>query len=70
MEATAGFSASNWSKTNTPCFSDCRLVMLYKEVKEVWAEFLPAEFGMFLLVAQQPEVLWTNGDHSRIQRLK
>jgi hypothetical protein len=70
MEVTGRFSASNWSKTNPPCLSDCRLVMLYKGVKYLWAEFLPAEFGTFLLVAQQPEELWTNRDHSRIQRIK
>jgi hypothetical protein len=26
--------------------------------------------GMFLLVAQQPEVLWENGDNSKIQCIK
>jgi len=35
--------------------------MLYKVVKKLWAELLPAEFGMLLLVAQEPKVLWTNG---------
>jgi len=29
---TDGFSASNWSKTNPPRWSDCRLEMLYKGV--------------------------------------
>ena len=33
MDDTGGFSASNWSKTNSLCCSDCRLVMLYKGVK-------------------------------------
>src|ERR1700685_2121617 len=32
-ETTARFSASNWSKTDPPRFSDCRLVMLYRGVK-------------------------------------
>ena len=38
-ETTAGFSASNRSKTNPPRYSNCRLVMLYKVVKKLWAEF-------------------------------
>jgi hypothetical protein len=45
MEDTGGFSASNWYKNNPPCCSDCRLLMLYKVVKEIWAEFLPSDFG-------------------------
>jgi len=43
--------------------------MLYKVVK-LWAEFLPAEFGTFWVVAQQPNRLWQNGDHSWIQFVK
>jgi hypothetical protein len=42
------------------------LVMLYKVVKKLWAEFLSAEFGILLHVAQEPRVLWRNGDYSRI----
>jgi hypothetical protein len=38
-ENMGGFSASNWSKTDPPRFSDCRLLMLYKEVKKLWPEF-------------------------------
>ena len=34
-ETTARFSASNWSKTTPPRFSDCRLLMLYKVVKKL-----------------------------------
>ena len=30
--------------------------MLYKVVKKLWAEFLPAEFGTLWLVAQEPQV--------------
>jgi len=33
------FSASTWSRINPPRCSDCRLLMLYKVVKELWAEF-------------------------------
>ena len=29
-----------------------------------------AEFGAFLLVEPEPAVLWTNGGHSWIQRVK
>src|SRR5271154_2987922 len=39
MDATGGFSASSWSKNTPPHRSDCRLLMLYKVVKELWAEF-------------------------------
>jgi len=60
-EATDGFGASKRSKIDPPGSSDCRLVMLYKVVKELWAQFFfPAEFGTFWLVAQEPQVLWTN----------
>src|SRR5271154_2679054 len=38
MDGTSGFSASNWSKNNHPRCSNCRL-MLYKVVKELWADF-------------------------------
>jgi hypothetical protein len=44
--------------------SDCKLVMLYKGAKNLWAAFLPAEFGTVLLVAQEPWVLWTNRGYS------
>ena len=57
-EDNGGFSASNWSKFNTKRFSDCRVVMLYKAVKQFWAEFLLAEFSAFLLVTQEPKELW------------
>jgi hypothetical protein len=43
-DGTGGFSASNWSDTNLPQSSDCRLVMLYKGGKKVWGEFLLVEF--------------------------
>jgi hypothetical protein len=46
------------------------LVMLYKVVKKLWAEFLSAEFGILLHVAQEPQVLWRNGDYSRILLLR
>ena len=58
MDGTSRFSALNRSKTSPPRPSDSRLAMLHKGVKKLWAEFLPAEFGTFLLVAQQPGVLW------------
>jgi len=32
--------------------------------------FSAAEFGTFSLITQQPKELWTNGGHSRIQRIK
>src|SRR5271154_2096082 len=44
MDGTSGFSASNWSKNNHPRCSNCRL-MLYKVVKELWADFFPSDFG-------------------------
>jgi hypothetical protein len=44
--------------------------MLYKGGQNFWAEFSLAEFGTFLLVALQPQELWTNGDYSEIQRIK
>ena len=43
--------------------------MLYEVVKKLWAEFLPAEFGTPLLVAQEQQELWTNGCRRRIQRV-
>ena|SRR5271155_2759364 len=45
MDGTGGFRASNWSKDNSPRCSDCRLLMLYKVVKELWAEFFASDFG-------------------------
>jgi len=39
MDSRGGFSASNWSKTNPPHYSDCRLLMLYKVGKKLWADF-------------------------------
>ena len=45
MEGTGGFSALNWSKTNPPRFSECRLLMLYKGVKMCGRNFLPSDFG-------------------------
>ena len=42
MDATAGFSASNWSKTNPPRFSECRLLMLYKGLKMCRRNFFNA----------------------------
>ena len=38
-DGAGGFSASNQSKNNPPRCSDCRLLMLYKVVKELWPEF-------------------------------
>jgi hypothetical protein len=70
MDGTGGFSSLNWFKTNPPRWSDCRLFMLYKLVKKLWAEFLPAECGMLLLVAQEPQVIWINGGCCWIQRIK
>src|SRR5271168_1353109 len=45
MDATGAFGALNWSKTYPPCCSDCRLLMLYKVVKELWAEFFALRLG-------------------------
>ena len=69
-DGTGGFSASNWSKTNPSRCSDCRLVMLYKVVKKLWAEFLHAELGTFLLLPQELQDLWTREGHSWIQHIK
>src|ERR1700684_1902111 len=71
-ETTARFSAPNWSKTNPPRFSDCSLVMLYRGVKiqpSLGAIFWSRDF-LFWLVSPQPLILWTNGGHRRIQRIK
>ena len=39
--------------------------------REAWRNFSSSEIqGMFLLVAQQLEVLWGNGDNGEIQRIK
>ena len=51
IQAGSGSASSNWSKTNPSRFSNCRLLMLYKGVKQLWEEFSPAEVGTFLLVA-------------------
>src|ERR1700724_3735633 len=45
MDATAGFSASNWSKTNPPRFSESRLLRLYKGMKVRGRHFSPSEIG-------------------------
>jgi len=52
MEGTGRFTASNWSKTNPPRFSDCRLLVLYKGMKtcgrNFWLpdrDFQMSEFG-------------------------
>ena len=59
-DGTGGFRVSNWSKTNSPSSSDCRLVMLYGVVKKPWTDFLPSEFGTPLLLAQELQELCTN----------
>jgi hypothetical protein len=33
-------------------------------------KFSPAEFGMFGLVAQQPSMLWTNGEYTPMAGIK
>jgi hypothetical protein len=39
-------------------------------VKQLWAEFSPAEFGTFLLVAQEAMAIWRNGNNGWIQLVK
>ena len=67
MDDAAEFSASNRSRNHLPVFANCSWNMVYCCVK---FEFPPAEFSTFLLVAQQPRKLWTNGDHRQIQSIK
>lgn len=72
-DGTGGFSASPWSKTNPQRFSDCRLVMLYQGVKQLWAEFSPAEFGTFFACSSRTKgamAIWQNGDNGWIQLVK
>jgi len=40
LEGTARFSASNWSKANSPRLSDCRLLVLHKGMKMCGRNFL------------------------------
>jgi len=63
---TVEFSASNRFRNHFPVFTNCSWNMVYCWVK---FEFLPAEFSTFSIVAQQPEKLWTNGDHKHIQSI-
>ena len=44
MDGTGRFSASDWSKTNPPRCSNCRLVMLYKGMKKCERNFLASDF--------------------------
>ena len=48
-------------KTNLVPSSDCRLIMLYKVVKKLWAEFLLAAFGTFLLLPQELQEVQIKG---------
>jgi hypothetical protein len=45
MEGTGRFTASNWSKTNPPRFSNCRLLLLYKGMKMCGRNLLLSDFG-------------------------
>jgi hypothetical protein len=72
MDDTVGFSTSNRSSTDPPWSSYCRLVMLYRGVKiqpSLGGIFVSRNF-LFWLVSPQPLILWTNGGHGRIQRIK
>jgi hypothetical protein len=69
-DGTGGFSASNWSKTNPLRFSNCSWKWWYRGVKKAGGIFAPQKSGTFLLVSPQPLILWTNGGHRRIQRIK
>jgi len=57
-------------KTNFVCCSDCRLIMLYKVVKKLWANLLLAALGIVLLLPQELQEVWTNGGDSWIWRIK
>lgn len=47
------------------------LIVVENGDREAWRNFSSSEIqGMFLLVAQQLEVLWGNGDNGEIQRIK
>ena len=69
-EDTGGFSASNWSRTDPPRFSDCSWKWWWRGVKQAGGIFHPQELEMVLLVSQQPVTPSTNRDHSEIQRIK
>ena len=53
LQANSAHQVGQKGSTNlVPC-SDCRLIMLYKVVKKLWAEILVAAFGTFLLLPQE-----------------
>jgi hypothetical protein len=71
MEGTGRFTASNWSKTDPPRFSDCRLVVLYKGMKTCGGKFLVSDFGDFLAILEtKPAELWANGYYGWIQQVR
>jgi hypothetical protein len=47
-EDTGGFSASNWSKTDPPRYSDCSLLVLHEGMKMCGRNFLLSDFGYVL----------------------
>jgi hypothetical protein len=72
-EDTGRFSASNWSKTNPPRYSDCSLLVLHKGMKMCGRNFLLSDsetLEMFWPTLQQPTKLWTNGGYGWIQQVR
>jgi hypothetical protein len=45
MEGTGRFTASNWSKTDPPRYSDCSLLVLHEGMKMCGRNFLLSDFG-------------------------
>jgi len=65
MELTGGFSVKEWSRFHIPRCSDCSGKWWW------WGQQKnsgSSEWGLTLLVAGQPEVLWSNGVDRQIQR--
>jgi len=71
MDDTVGFSASNRSRTNPQRLSNCswNLVYWWVKISSLSENFQSRVFSV-LAIAPQPKELWTNGEHSRIQRIK
>ena len=67
MVMTARFSASNWSGIHLSRSSDCSSKRWWWGVQKCSKS---SQWASIWSIAEQPQELWTNGDHGRIQRIK
>jgi len=70
MDTTARSKTLNRFRNTSGSLSDRRLVMSLLMEEDVGGIFLLQTLGTLSLVVHQATTLWTNRDHSEIQRKK